>query len=208
MTMEERNIISDAVGNVLARPKDKNHIEITLSNGIVLELRPVPPALRDAVRNELVTKRPKVPIVHIESKDRDEENPGDPAYLEAMNNALRVEELAMEDLSMAAGTIIVSVPDDMLPLDGDDWMHDPRIEVAVSAGLRLDVSDNNKRRIAYLRFYALETHMDFFIHKHASLKVQGISEEEIRAALESFRGIQGRISDIGNSLASASTNGS
>jgi hypothetical protein len=52
---------------------------VTLSTGIRVKLHPVSSALVDDLKS--VIPYPEVPIVHIEDKDRDEENPNDPTYL-------------------------------------------------------------------------------------------------------------------------------
>lgn len=197
MTIDDEREAMDAVSSALARKTGANTAEYQVSNGIVLAYRPVPPALTNALRMELDARLPRVPVVWIEDKGRNEENPNDPDYIAALAKAERLNQLAIDDMLCAAGTEVVSVPEGCFQPDDDGWTQTPAIKAAIRAGLPLDLDDPQKRFVAYVRYYCLATFIDAMVHSQLSVAVQGIREEDVDAAMAAFRGIPERDADSG-----------
>jgi hypothetical protein len=86
-----------------------------LSTGIKAKLGPVSASLIDEVTAKV--KDPPVPMWHNEEKGRDEPNPGDPAYIEALSDAERERgKAAMDALVMFGVDLVDGVPED------DGWL--------------------------------------------------------------------------------------
>ncbi len=104
--------VSEDVGQVGDKTAEEIPTEITLENGAVLRIRKPATMLLSNVMLQLqkTDPIPEPPMVFIEDKGRDEENPNDPAYKAAMLqwnansvvrmfNALSVASLSIKDLN-------------------------------------------------------------------------------------------------------------
>lgn len=122
----------------------------TLSTGFRVVLHPVSGALVEDVRSAI--KMPKVPVVYIEAKDREEENPNDPAYMEAVERANMERGNAVLDAIITFGVELVDgVPED------DSWLR--KLQMLERRG-RLDLSgfdleDEFDREYVFKRFVAV-----------------------------------------------------
>ena len=153
--------------------------EYVTSNGCVLELRGVPSFVTLAVLK--AHPKPPVPIIMIEDKQREEENPNDPNYIQALNQYN--EELATltSDVYLANGVKIKSVPDDYLPLDDDEW-----IEPLEFSGIQFP-HDGIGRRVAYLKYYLLADEDIAKVTTAVAIAGGVVTEEQVDQAAESFR---------------------
>ncbi len=188
---EGRRATEAAAGAVeTARAATEEYLkgEITLSCGIVLALRNVPPlALRQA---DLVVPVPEVPIVRIESHDRDEENPNDPEYIdEVMERDTRVYRAGV-DIALVMGTSCSSVPDGWCCPEDNGWIE----ELAVG-GVEVDVSTPAMRYLNWLHLYALRTPEDLSRTTYNALVRAGLLEAEIAQAIASFLSSARRATD-------------
>jgi hypothetical protein len=208
MTLEEKSegleVVSEAIQ---LKRTGRNRAELTLSNGVVLDFRPVTPSLIGAVRTDLEAKYPSPPVTYLEAKGRDEPNPNDPAYQDQLRRAMARTEQVLNDLVIAAGCDIRQVPEGVAPLESDDWLQDPRIVAARSLGLEFDPADPIKRKCVWLQYYAVENWADDRLFQSMPAQVAGISEAEVMAALASFRGDPERGPDTGPAPADPSLNG-
>lgn len=162
--------------------------EITLDNGVVLKLTPVPPFVaQQAVMN---LKEPKPPVVDVGKGDgREEENPNDPNYLEEMN-AYNVQVIETTTNAMLiTGTEIASIPDGVQSPEDDDWLD--RIQFL---GIEIERENKWARYIAWLRYYALSGPSIARIIAELRKSV-GLTEEEVDAAVKSFRNRAARRAD-------------
>ena len=152
---------------------------LTLSNGIVLRLKPVPPYLvRQATMN---VERPKVPTVFIPDKERDEENPNDPAYIDALLEYTQDTADAANNAVILAGTEIESVPEGLFWPQDDGWL-----EVLEFLGVEVERESKLGRYLDWMRFYALSTKSDLSAIWRAQRDRIGLTEEEVGAAAASF----------------------
>lgn len=171
---------------------------ITLSNGIILDIKSVPPfAIREAVSK---LEPPKVPVWHNEAKDTDEENPNDPDYLEAVQK-FRVDQLLLlNDVMLLLGSSAHHIPDGVSKPEDDDW-----IEALTSIGLNVQVDNKFKRYAAWLRYYALESDADIAQLTSSCLMNSGVTEREVQRAIASFRDLSERRTDRDSTAEEADT---
>ena len=94
----------------------------TLRSGVVLSLRKVAPVMLQRALEALVA--PEVPKVYIEDKETYEENPSDPDYLEAFRTYQIKRGTLMQEVSLAKGTEIKSLPEGVVGPDDDAWIAD------------------------------------------------------------------------------------
>lgn len=124
----------------------------TTSNGIVLQLKPIPPLLINDAQNNL--KAPRPPRVPNLDKDPDghvlEENPNDPTFIEQYREyRVNLSELS-NAIFLTRGTKVLDVPSGVEPVDSTDWSDD----LKDLAGL--DVPEKGRRRYyCWMKYVAL-----------------------------------------------------
>lgn len=153
--------------------------DVTLPSGVKVRLTSVPSMIVLAVSQSLPT--PKVPIWHNPDKDRDEPNPIDPDYIEAVKR--HGEQLGQLTTAayLANGVKVLEVPEDKYPLDSDEWIE--RLEIL---GIAPRVSGIG-RYIDWLQWHVLgDTDITDIITGIAVLNGT-ISEAQVEQAAESFR---------------------
>lgn len=182
----------DVVSRAIVKRTGTNRAELTLSNGIVFEFIPVSPVLTNSVRAELELRIPPVPRVWLEEKGREEENPNDPDYLAALRRQEQLNEMALSDALSYAGCKVKFVPEGYFKPEEDGWLTDPRIEVAVHSGLEFDPADPIKRKVVWMRLYAIETYIDARLWDEVQVELMGMREEEVQEALAGFRPVSER----------------
>lgn len=151
---------------------------ITLQTGDQARLVPVSAALIDEVSNRV--KDPPVPMVYVAEKEREEENPSDPAYLRAMGEAARLRGIAVMDAMVMFGVeLLDGVPED------DGWIKklqfmERRGQIDLSS---FDLTDPLDREFCYKRYVAVPTTVIEDI-----TRISGVSAEDIERAERSFPG--------------------
>lgn len=132
----------------LARGRGED--EFTLSTGVVVKLRPVSASLVEDIRNAI--KMPEVPVVYIEAKDREEENPNDPRYVAAIEEANAKRGIATLDALVTFGVELV----EGLPED-ESWLKNlKRLEKMGVLDLSgFDLSDDFDLEFLYKRYIAI-----------------------------------------------------
>lgn len=85
--------------------------EVTLSTGVCVCLHPVSSSLVEEMKAAI--PMPPVPVVYIEAKDREEENPNDPRYIDAVEEVNRKRGDAILDALLIFGVELVEgLPED------------------------------------------------------------------------------------------------
>lgn len=207
MNLEQETEAINAVSRAVDRVKRIGRgATFELSNGIVLKIKSVPPFLYQAVQNEF--KAPPPPKVFIEEKGRDEENPNDPEYIRLLIELDEHQALAINDLFLAAGTEVLSVPEGYFKSEDDGWI--ASVEFAQNiTGKELHIDRDNpiKRYLHWLRFYALETGGDIALATRLPMELGGIREGEVEEVMESFRSLPQRGTDTSGETTSGNSNG-
>ena len=151
---------------------------IILPGGVEARIVPVSAALVDEVTASV--KDPDVPIVHDEERDRDIENPDDPAYIRELSDMSRKRGVAAIDAMVMFGVELTKG----LP-ENDAWLK--------------KLVYMSKRGLVDLSGYDLENDLDleFLYKRYVAItptvlsiitEMSGISGADIEAAEESFRG--------------------
>ncbi len=158
---------------------------IEFKSGVEVELRRVEPLL---IYERLKGMRePKVPKVFIESKGREEENPADPAYLEALRQYEQERADIIEDMIIALGTRVVSA-NGVPKAEDEEWA-----ETFDTLGFEIAPIGKKKRYIQWFRLVAIGGNSDDLrLFMEAMGRIQGVSEEDVAEAADSFRGTEER----------------
>lgn len=159
---------------------------VTLSTGIVLRLRPVPPRiLADAATR---VPKPEVPVVFITSRERNEANPDDPAYQAALAEWTRNTTDASFKLGLILGTAVEHIPDGYYPPESDDWINEIEAAFAVDGRESPVRREPEKARyLDWLLYHALGNDEDQFVLTSAMWSATLVTQEALAAAIESFR---------------------
>ena len=88
--------------------------EVTVSTGVVFKVKAVPLNAFDLVRRKCMVTKPKVPVVHIPDKDRDEPNPNNPDYIDEKNEWESL--YAEKTMDMGVESLIQHMNKQWLPL--------------------------------------------------------------------------------------------
>lgn len=170
--------------------------ELRLENGIVLEVKTVPPLLLTAVSAEFPDPEP--PTIWMEEKQRDEPNPNHPDYAKAIEANNEARDLAVNNVVLAAGTKVKTIPEGYFGPEDEGWVAGVEFANKMSGiEVKVEPVDGDKmvRYLQWLRFYAMETSMDIALCQSLSYQLAGIREGEIEEVFESFRNPQGRGAD-------------
>lgn len=201
--MESIDTVSRAVDRIT---RSGRFAEFTLTNGIVLNLKPVPPLLIQAVSQEFVTPDP--PVVYIEEKGRNEPNPNDPEYQRQLEKLSEDQNMATNNLVLAIGTSVKSVPEGYYLPEQDEWIANIEFASRISGKeLKIDREDNIQRYLCWLRFYALESLGDMVLVQSLPGQLAGIREGEVDEVLESFLSLPARRTDNGSEVEAGHQNG-
>lgn len=165
---------------------------ITLSTGVVLRLMKPSRFLLQEKARQMLPKQPKAPKVFVESKGREEENPADPDYIEAIGRWTAEWAEASENATILMGTVIESLPEGFERPEDTSWAQ----ELADAYGLEVP-SSKPLRYCAWLKLWAVRTDDDAQRLKDATDSLLGIPQRQVEEAMESFRGGEERSEDMG-----------
>lgn len=161
-------------------------------NGVKLKLKKVSSRIAtDAMR---AIPMPTVPYVYIEDKERNEENPNDPDYLQAVQDTKNERGSVLMDIYFVMGSELYEIPTNGVePPDSIAWS-DVLLNVLnkVKDGI-LNIPESGRLRyLCWLKYYALED-KDQVDLLAAILRYCGTAtEEDVSKALDSFRSDEGR----------------
>lgn len=152
----------------------------TLSSGVKALVKAVPTYMVDKMTAAI--KDPPIPKQFIEAKGREEENPFDPTYLKAVDNANSERgRVAMEAMIMYGVELVDGIP----PLE--EWL--PKLQwMAKRSELDLDeydLDDPLDLEFVYKAFVAVGG-VDLM---RVTIK-SGMQNEEVELAMRGFRGLQ------------------
>ncbi len=165
---------------------------ITLSTGVVLRLMKPSRFLLQEKARQMTPKVPKPPVVFIEDKGREEENPADPAYIEAARAWSNDWARATENATILMGTAIESVPEGFQRPEDTEWA----TELADAYGLEVPQS-KPLRYCMWLKLWAVRTDDDARALKEKTDHMLGIPQRKVAEAMDSFRGGAERDTDLG-----------
>lgn len=165
---------------------------LTLSNGVVVRVKPLP----DLLMRKLYSKfdPPEPPEVEVNSggKTWTEPNYDDPNYENAMRKYTMTIADGIANLILLRGFEIVSKPDSIPDYEDDDTWE------AELAAIGVDIPEKPlERKLTWTEYRIVETNNDLNAIQEASQRLSGISEEDVEEAQERFRGLSGQLSSDG-----------
>ena len=172
-----------AVDTAVALQDGRLPSEIVLSNGIVLALKPIPPGIIE--RSLARLEKPKVPRWKNPNKDVEEENPGDPGYVAAVEAyQLQRNETAANTL-LLVGTAVKEIPEGLHgPEEVDRWFD---AELMAHLGIEANTETAYDRYLSWLQLYAMARQGDIVKIFATVNRMAGIGEEDVQAAVAGFR---------------------
>lgn len=175
----------------LAEPTDLSIF--VASNGLRLKLKRVSKmVMLDAARRVVA---PKPPRTFSEEKQREEENPLDPIYLEARSHYLYDTGMLAVNTYFVLGTRVDGeLPEGVEAAESDDWVEslkvvDPDVDIPETRGPR--------RYLAWLKYCVLSDDDQTRLLQQCVRYSGGTMEADVEAALASFRNQQARDSANG-----------
>lgn len=153
--------------------------EVTLASGTVVRLNAVPSMIVLAVSNSI--PEPKVPMWHNEAKDRDEPNPVDPEYLEAVKKRQADIGQLTTAAYLANGVEIIELAPGKFRENDDAWIE--RLEIV---GLK-PRREGLGRFVDWLQYHVLGDDDLNEIIMGIATAGGTVTEEEVALAAESFR---------------------
>jgi hypothetical protein len=166
-------------------------VQVTLSSGVVLELERIPRTVIAAIQRKYNASMPQVPRQYIEDKGREEENPLDPAYLQAVENHQTARGQSVIDAQIAWGTKVVSRPDGVGGHNDQEWA-----ERCEAVGIEIAPVGHMKRYVQWVNLIACQTEADVLTFNRVILEHLGVREEAVADAMESFPGVPKRRTDM------------
>ena len=156
---------------------------VTLTNGIMIQTKPLS---QDAIRRTIgVVPKPKIPIVFIESRDREEENPNDPEYLDALEKYNTEILTRVYKTMLVLGTHCHTVPSNEYLPESDEW-----IQLLAVAGVEAKFENQFERYHEWLTLYACTSQFDYNHLTSVLYRRVGVMEKEVIDAIEFFQRIE------------------
>ena len=141
-----------------------------LSTGVVGRIVPVGASLIDDVVASI--QDPKPPLFFNEDKGREEENPTDPTYIEALEAAQRQRAVAAMETLLLFGLELQELPPD------EEWL--PKLKYMQKRGHisldGFDLNDPMERELLYKKYIAVGTADLIKIGQHAGLNSRDVEE--------------------------------
>lgn len=183
--MTETALVKDEAKRIAQGQGDS--AEVTLSTGVRVRLHPVSSSLVEEMKGAI--KMPPVPRVWIEAKEREEENPNDPRYLDEVAETESKRAVAVFDALVTFGVELI----DGLPED-KTWLKKLNL-LAKRGALDLsgfDLEDDFDLEFLYKRYVAIAgTDLQWISRLH------GVRPLEVARARSMFLDSEGRDTDRG-----------
>lgn len=154
--------------------------EVVLENGVILKFKPFPAELVRRAAQRLAV--PEVPRVMNEDKGREEDNPNDPKYLQAVAEHTQESWSTGVNVMIALGTEVSHVPDGLYRPEDEAWIADCKY-----FGVEVEAEDDRARYISWVQLYAVSGGGDWMKVLLPLIKRAGLTEEEVAQAVQSFR---------------------
>ncbi len=163
--------------------------KLTLSTGVVFKIMDIPLFAFDKIKENMERERPKVPVVYIEAKDREEANPNDPDYIAAIDAFERKQSEKLIDMIIVLGTELDQVPEGFPKDDDESWTSKLKL-------LGFDIpEDKDERYLTWIKLCAMRTREDYESLLIACSRSAGVTEEDVAEAAASFRDSKKRAAD-------------
>ena len=153
---------------------------ITLSSGVVLRGKLVPPLILVQVMASM--PRPEPPVVFIKAMGREVENPEDPGYIERLQSWKMEYADRVVSAMIALGTEIVSAPKGLSHPDKDEWLEEYSV-----LGMPMHPENKTWRHLTWVKFRGVRDEHDMDAIQEVVGRLNGIREDAVKSA-ENFPG--------------------
>ncbi|KKM90669.1 hypothetical protein LCGC14_1236230 [marine sediment metagenome] len=175
----------EAVSNVVEGIEEEEKRErgeeqiVTLSTGVELKVSSVPKNFLYAVTSKF--ERPKVPTYFNEGKGREEENPDDPDYQEALDQYIVEIANASNNVVLLRGTQIERIPEGFPGPDSKEWIEEME-------ALDLPMINNSRvRYLAWVKGMAAPLDEDITLLMEEIGRLTGVTEADVADAVDRFQ---------------------
>lgn len=158
---------------------------ITLSTGVKLEVKSIPPMLM--MEALTIIPRPDVPTFFDARLNREIENPDHPDYQERLKKYQMDYALSVMNTMVIFGTGIKSVPKGVPVMESDDWVENMQL-----AGFDTLPSSKNWRKLAWIKTVAVANADDSNLLMERVGGASGVKETDVDAAAQTFRSEKGQ----------------
>lgn len=176
MSKDAVKMAADAAEEIEREDKKEEHL-ITLSSGVVLRAKKIPPGLLIKVMARF--PRPKVYSQFNEEEQRLIQNPDHPDYIEAVKdwNAKYAE--AILNAMLLFGTEEVSTPEEISTASGSKW-----IEELETIGEPTFRKNKSWRYLMWILTVAAASDTDYELITREVGRLSGVREEDVQKAAE------------------------
>lgn len=173
----------ELVGKVLDKEgQEANKSVLTLVSGAVVEAKPVPDMVLQALFSQYPEPKPPILETEVRGKMIREANLDDPDYLVAVDARDKVLSDAMLNLTLLRGMKVLQLPPDVFPYDEDDEWNEELSDLGIEIPTKKTL-----RRLLWLRYRVAISTTDLVKLQEESMRLSGVSEEEIQAAMLRFQ---------------------
>lgn len=154
------------------QPEDNT---ITLSTGVVLRMKQVPPLLLVKILSS--APRPKVPVFHSKEMGRDVEHPDDPDYIERVKSwKVETSDMTLNALILM-GTEFVSCPKKIPSPSSNEWL-----EKYMLLGQPMMPENPHWRYLTWVTFVAAVADEDMRLIQEVVGRLSGVPESTVETA--------------------------
>lgn len=159
--------------------------EVTLPSGVVVTVTSVPGRILLDLLNTI--PEPKPPVITREGTTRTEENTADPEYQAALTKYKTDQGKLAQEIYITQGIRkIISIPEDKIALDDDEWIE--RLELL---GLKPAREPARARWRDWLLYHVIDEGDVAHLMTEVAVAGGGVTEELVKQASDSFRAEQG-----------------
>lgn len=174
---------------------------IHLSTGVVLETQPIPRLFTKNIYTKYESIKPKVPKFYNEQKNREEENPADGDYIDALEAWGMQFMFDLTELAIMRGTKIHTLPKDIEGPYGEYW-----VEETEHFGIKIPNAPK-LRYLYWIQHVAAPLDEDAIAIGKKVRPLLGITEEAVEQEMRKFRSDEEPSTDLSSGLSEHSGNG-
>lgn len=155
--------------------------EVTLPSGVVVTVTSVPGRILLDLLNTI--PEPKPPVITREGTTRTEENTSDPEYQTALTKYKTDQGKLAQEIYITQGIRkVISIPEDKIALDDDEWID--KLELL---GLKPAREPKMARWRDWLLYHIVDEGDVAFLMTEVAVAGGGVTEDLVKAASDSFR---------------------
>lgn len=152
---------------------------ITFSTGVKVRIKDVPKVAFARVWDRYTRDEPKPPMVHVETKGREEPNPDDPDYINAQQQHQVAFMNAISNIAILRSTEVTHVPEGLPHWDDEDWREEMEI-------MGLDASSEKRRLLEWFWLVAAVDEVDTAEYMALVGRKGGVSRGDVDKSARKF----------------------